>query len=161
MAENTDPWKYSITGFSFLVKFAKDDEGDGFDGFSDEECNFQEVSGLSVSLGVEEIKEGGENMLMHRIPTRARYQNLVLKRGLFKYKKGKLMEWLQDTLMSFSFTPKGLTISLIDENQNPMATWVVINAYPVAMKVSDFKSTESAVVVETIELAFDYFKRVN
>jgi hypothetical protein len=36
-----------------------------------------------------------------------------------------------------------------------------VNAYPVAMKISEFKAQENTLVVETMELWFDYFTKVN
>src|SRR5262245_60281327 len=43
---------------------------------------FTDVSGLSVELSGEEVAEGGENRFVQKYPTRAKYPELVLKRGL-------------------------------------------------------------------------------
>ena len=45
---------------------------------------FTEVSGLSVEMGTEEFVEGGENRFIQKYPTRAKYPELVLKRGLHR-----------------------------------------------------------------------------
>ena len=46
------------------------------------ESNFQEVSGLNFKFGVKEVPEGGENRFIHKFPVPAKYENLVLKRGM-------------------------------------------------------------------------------
>ena len=38
--------------------------------------SFQEVSGLSMELGVEECQEGSENRFTHRFPDRPKQDNL-------------------------------------------------------------------------------------
>src|SRR6185295_1376582 len=45
--------------------------------------SFQECSGLEVEMDVQEYLEGGRNDGVIRRVGRAKYQNLVLKRGMF------------------------------------------------------------------------------
>ena len=45
-------------------------------------ATFQEVSGLSIEIEVEEFAEGGENTFLHQVPVRSKFPNLVLKRGM-------------------------------------------------------------------------------
>ncbi|HEX6181118.1 MAG TPA: phage tail protein, partial [Chitinophagaceae bacterium] len=65
---------YPLVGFHFKVEFS------GV-GNSDNDTRFQEVSGLTAEIGTEELQVGGENRFSYRLPTRARFGNLVLKRG--------------------------------------------------------------------------------
>jgi phage tail-like protein len=63
---------------------------------------FQEVSGLDIEMDVQEYQEGGRNEGTIRRIGRAKYQNLVLKRGMF-WSAGsganrELWTWLQDTV---------------------------------------------------------------
>ena len=69
---------YPPTGFHFLVRF----EGllIKYPGIPD--VGFQEVTGLSTEIGVEEYREGGENRYAHRLPNPVTYQNLAMKRGM-------------------------------------------------------------------------------
>jgi len=127
---------------------------------SDHDCNFQEVSGLNVSLGIEEIKEGGENKFIHRIPTPPKYENLILKRGMFQMKDSELIRWAQNGIATFSFDPRDINIFLLDETGVSLAAWNIKNAYAVGIKVSNFKSMENAIVVESLELAFTHFERI-
>ena len=122
------------------------------------EGDFQEVSGLKVAMKFEEVQEGGENRYTHRFPKPPAYQNLILKRG---YLKGSpLIEWARKAFQQFEIKPKDVVIQLLDEDHNPLSSWNFVNAYPVAMTISDFKAQENSIVVETLELAFDYFDSI-
>jgi phage tail-like protein len=142
---------YPPVGFYFKVNII------GISGIN--EGNFQEVSGLNVKLGTEEIKEGGENRFVHRLPSYPKYENLVLKRGMVT--GSSLITWARNAVEQFTFKPTTVVLNLMDEKSSPLATWKFINAYPVGIKVSDFKAQENAIVIETLELSFDYFERVN
>ncbi|MEZ4873956.1 MAG: phage tail protein [Flavobacteriaceae bacterium] len=50
--------------------------------FKGVDAAFQEVSGISKELGVEEVVCGGENRFKYRLPTTTSGQNLVLKRAV-------------------------------------------------------------------------------
>jgi phage tail-like protein len=66
------------------------------------EGGFQECSGLDVEMDVQEYLEGGRNDGVIRRVGRAKYQNLVLKRGMLWSAGGSvdtaLWSWLQDTV---------------------------------------------------------------
>ncbi len=141
---------YPPVGFHFKVEFR-------LDGVVDGDSRFQEVSGLTSELGIEEVNEGGENRFSHRLPTRAKYGNLVLKRGLLK--DSRLIKWFRDAVEDFEFEPADVLVTLLNEEHEPLMGWNFVNAWPVKWVVSDFKAQENALVVETIELAYNYFKR--
>jgi phage tail-like protein len=123
------------------------------------EGSFQEVTGLQVKLGTEDVKEGGENRFVHRLPTPPKYENLVLKRGLFKG-SSPLIDWARQGVESFTFNPKTVLINLLDENGSPLASWNVLNAYPISLLMSEFKAQENNIAIETLELAFNNFTRI-
>ena len=82
------PIYYPPGGFHFKVEFL------GISGTStDTEQRFQEVSGLSFEIETEELVEGGENRFAYKLPKRAKYPNLVLKRGLLR--GTALLDWLK------------------------------------------------------------------
>jgi len=152
------PGYYPPTGFHFKVEFI------GVSGMdSDTEQRFQDVTGLSFEIETEALKEGGENRFEYKLPKRAKYPNLVLKRGLLTNKV--LIDWINSAMSTFftvviyDFKPADIMITLLDESGEPVAIWNVVQAYPVKWSMSDFKATENAVVVETIELAYQYFER--
>src|ERR1700736_6627990 len=55
--------------------------------------NWSKCDGLSVEYDVFEYKEGGENAFVHRIPGRAKYQNIKLTRPINKDTK-KVTAWI-------------------------------------------------------------------
>ena len=142
---------YPPVGFHFAVRFS----GVGGDGDTD----FQEVSGLTAEITVEELTVGGENRFTYRLPNRAKYSNLILKRGMLK--DSKLISWLTDAIEHFKFKPADLKVDLLNEDNQVLTSWNFIQAYPVKWAVSDFKAMENSLVVETVELAYQYFVRRN
>ncbi|MBN1987648.1 MAG: phage tail protein [Prolixibacteraceae bacterium] len=137
---------YPPAGFHFKVEFAN----------LKSEFEFQSVSGLTVELTTEEIAEGGENRFKHKLPVRTSFPNLVLKRGLVT--DSSLIKWCRDAVEDFNITPTDITISLLNQEHEPLMTWNVVHAYPLKWAVADFNAEESKLVVETIELAYSYFK---
>ena len=143
---------YPPVGFHFRVEFT-------LDGMQDGDVRFQEVSGLSAELGIEEVVEGGENRFPHRLPTRAKYSNLILKRGLLT--DSRLIDWCSDAIENFDFEPTTVNVTLLNENHEPVSeSYSFVRAWPVKWAVSDFKAQENSIVVETLELAYNYFSRI-
>ena len=86
---------YPPVGFHFRVDFS------GFPGES-ADIRFQSISGINASVpNSETYQEGGENRFTHRLPQRASYENLVLKRGMLV--GSRLIQWFKDALMDFKF----------------------------------------------------------
>lgn len=127
--------------------------------FPGEDAAFQEVSGISKELSVEEIVCGGENRFKYRLPTTATSQNLVLKRAIVPI-GSQLITWCSNTIdqgLAVSIQTQDVMLNLLDANGNVQMQWTFYNAYPVKYSVSDFKSEDGALVIETIELAYTYF----
>ncbi len=143
---------YPPAGFHFQVTFDLEDA-------SENDLRFQEVSGLSAELGSEEIQEGGENRFTHRLPTRGKYSNLILKRGLLT--DSGLIQWCRDAIENFVFNPTTVQVTLLNEQHEPLAeTYSFQRAWPQKWSVSDFKAQENSLVIETMELAYQYFTRI-
>jgi len=151
---------YPPVGFRFKVEFLN------VEGMNDEsEQRFQEVSGLSFEVELDDVKEGGENRFTYRFPKRVKYPNLILKRGLLK--GTAIRKWINDSISSLSnavpfvadFKPSDLTITLLDEADEAVAIWSVKQAFPIKWSTADFKATESAIVLETFEFSYQFFER--
>lgn len=121
---------------------------------------FQEVSGVEVTVETEPIAEAGLNEYSHRVPKRTSYNNLVLKRGLMA-DDSAMQEWVkgctQEGLLWF-IDARDVTLTLMDETGAPILSWNFVNAYPVKWSASGFNSMESAIVIESIELCYSYWK---
>lgn len=152
------PAYYPPVGFHFKVEFI------GVDGMdNDTEHRFQEVSGLSFEVETEELHEGGENRFSYKLPKRVKYPNLILKRGMLQ--GTAILDWFNSALNTYfnvviyDFKPADIMVTLMDEADQPAAVWNIVQAYPLKWSVSEFKATDNAIVVETIELAYQYFER--
>ena len=142
MADYYPPW-----GFYYKVEFGvSQDKND---------ARFQTVSGLSVEYDMEEYKEGGENRFTHKLPVRTKYADLVLKRGMLT--GSATVQWFLDAFRERVFQPKTVTVTLMNEKGEPLRTWSIAHAVPKKWTVSDFNSAENSVVVETLELSYQYF----
>jgi phage tail-like protein len=143
---------YPPVGFHFTVAFI------GVNGITDNDIRFQTVTGLNVELNTEELTEGGENRFVHKLPTRAKYPNLTLKRGMLK--GSALIKWFKDAVENHKFSPITINVSLLNEKHDPLATWSFIGAYPVKWEISDLDAAQNKIVVDTIEIAYKYFTRI-
>jgi phage tail-like protein len=138
---------YPPLGFSYRVEFSI--SSNRYD------VSFQSVSGLSVEYDFESYKEGGENRFEHKLPVRTKYSDLVLRRGMLT--DSDVINWFKAAFQNREFQPADVTISLLNEKLEILRTWVIVQAIPKKWQISDFSSTDSAIVVETIELAYRYF----
>jgi phage tail-like protein len=138
---------YPPVGFHFKVEF----QGIG----NDNDIRFQSVSGLSVEYETESIKEGGQNQYEHKLPVRTKYGDLVLKRGLLT--DSEIIDWCTRALFDREFDPAQIIITLLNDDHQPLMSWVVNNAWPKKWTVSDFNAAENSVVIETLEICYSYF----
>lgn len=147
---------YPPVGFYFRVNLAE--KGKKTTTASAVDNSFQEVTGLSVEFETESIKEGGENRFTHKVPTRTKFPNLVLKRGLVT-SSSAFSKWCLDSLssnLSKAIEPKNIVVMLLNEKGKPSMKWVFYNAWPVKMQFSDLKAMENKVAVETMEFSYQY-----
>ena len=104
----------------------------------------------------EEVAEGGENRFVQRYPGRAKYGDLVLKRGLLK--GSEVWDWARQCIEELDIEPKDVDVTLLNESHEPLMTWHLVGAYPVKWSVSDFNATANSFVVETLTLAYRHFR---
>jgi len=90
------------------------------------------------------------------LPVRARYSDLVLKRGLLV--DSAIVKWCKDAIENLSITPITIIVTLLNEKNQPLQTFNIVNAWPKKWSLSDFNAQESKIVVETMELSYQYFK---
>lgn len=121
----------------------------------DNDVRFTEVSGLSNEMGTEEVAEGGENRFTQKYPTRAKYPELVLKRGLLV--KSEVMSWIERCILDYEIKPMNVDVKLLNEEHQPLMTWHLVKAYPTKWSVSDLNASNNALVIETLQLTYQYF----
>lgn len=145
------PNYYPPTGYSFRVRF----EGIG----GDQDTSFQEVSGLTTSVGSQTYQEGGENRFAHRFPKPLTYGNLTMKRGLLL--GSGLIQWFQDIQESFRFETHDISVYLLNDERQEIAGWNFIQAYPVKWSFDTLNATQSSIFAENLEFSYQYYTRVN
>jgi len=151
-------------GFYFAVNILDKKVGAG----AAMDAAFQEVSGISAEWQTEEIQEGGENRFSYKVPGRVKYDNLVLKRGLVVWPsplgiwcRYRLSNSLNNIKASDKLSPKNIMVQLLDANSKvPIMAWFFSGALPLKWEVSEFKSQDSSIVVETLSFSYNYFKTV-
>jgi phage tail-like protein len=139
--------------FSFRVAI------DGAEG----DTGFQEVSGFQVDIETEDVVEGGQNRFVHRLPTRTKYSNLVLKRGVVTT-ASEFGAWVSRAMSSGPVRQadaKTIVVQLMDETRAPLVVWKVFGAYPLRWEHSQLNSRSEEVLTETIELSYQFFQRQN
>lgn len=135
----------------------------GLEGCDSTDASFQEISGLKAEWTTEEVTEGGQNSFVYRLPTRTKFSNLTLKRGVVRH-GSNLAAWLSRSFsadfVSNRVEPKTAVVMLLDTFSRPHVAWTVVGAYPVSWDHSEMKSTDSGLMVETIELScYRFFRR--
>lgn len=124
---------------------------------------FQEVSGITREVTLEEVACGGENRFKYRLPTASTSQNLVLRRAVVPAGSA-LIKWCSDCIddgFANIIKPQDVSVDLLDANGNVCVKWTFKKAYPVKYSVSDLKSQDNSLLVESIELAYTYFDVIN
>ncbi len=125
---------------------------------------FQSVSELSVTRAIEPLTEGGLNDFGREFPGQISYAHITFGVGLsssdFFYK------WMMDGRYAGRAATKNFT--LVQRRPNPsgdspifveVKRWDFFNAFPVSWKISELSVKESSnIVIESLELSFDYFE---
>lgn len=126
---------------------------------------FMEVSGLEVSVGVEEIEEGGENSFVHKLPGRMSWPNISLKRGVTQ--NDTLFTWLtkssgeQFAANGSVLTRSTAAITLVGPGGTRLRTWTFVGAFPVRWKGPDFSVSSTDMAVEELEITHHGFRAAN
>jgi phage tail-like protein len=115
---------------------------------------FSEVSGLSVETDVVEYRDGSSPEF-HKIkmPGMQKFGNITMKRGIFQGDNDFFKWW--NTVALNKIERRDVTISLLNENHEPVVVWKVKNAWPSKVQSTDLKSDDNGVAIETIELVHE------
>ena len=113
---------------------------------------FSECSGLEMTMDIEDYKEGGNNGTILHFPTRVKWSNLRLKRGVTF--ADDLWQWHYDFSQGIGVRRDGLVV-LQDERHNPAKAWTFTRGLPIKWTGPSFNAAQSQVVVEEIEIAHE------
>jgi phage tail-like protein len=112
---------------------------------------FTECTGLEAEYETLAYAEGGQNMFVHQLRGRLRYQNVVLKRGITSSRA--MLDWFQKNKERSS--RGGMTIKLLDRDLKVIQTWAFSCAVPIKY-VGPTPSTDgTGMAIETLEIAHE------
>lgn len=115
---------------------------------------FTEVSGLDVESEVVEYREGASPEYSKiKMPGMQKYSNITLKRGTFKSDNEYFKWW--NTVKLNTIERRDVTISLLNENHEPVVTWKIKNAWPNKIQSTDLKADGNEVAIESMELVHE------
>lgn len=117
-----------------------------------EQAGFNEVTGFDASLDVIEYREGNELTTPRKLPGLTKYGNITLKWGTTD--SMELYEWIQEC-MEGTIERKTITIIALDEEGNDVATWQVIEAWPMRYTAPSFNGLGAEVAIEALEFAHE------
>ncbi|MEW6582084.1 MAG: phage tail protein [Actinomycetota bacterium] len=110
---------------------------------------FTECTGLQMEYEVFEYQEGGENGFVHKLRGRAKYPNIVMKRGVTSERS--LFNWFAATKDEVKRAEGDITLYSTD--LTPMRKWSFRGAFPVKWQGPNLKSNSGEIAVETLEFA--------
>ena len=116
--------------------------------------NWTKCEGLTVEYDVHEYSEGGQNAFVHRLPGRAKYQNLKLTRQLDP-SSPRVAEWIG----SIGTSPQRQTanVAVLDAEGNEVTSWDLIDVFPVRWTGPNLDIEASQFATESLELAHNGF----
>lgn len=115
---------------------------------------FTEVSGLDVEREVIEYRDGSSKEYSKlKMAGLTKFSNITLKRGSFD-KDNDFYDWWSSIKLE-TVERRDITISLLNEDHEPVVTWKVKNAWPSKVTPTDLKSDDNSVAIETMELVHE------
>jgi phage tail-like protein len=118
-----------------------------------DELGFSEVEAPTGEIEVIEYREGADRVnTARKLPGLAKYPNVTLKRGITG--RTDLFEWWK-SVRDGQVMRRNVTITLLDEQRQPVFRWLLRNAWPVKLEGPALKATGNEVAIETLELAHE------
>jgi phage tail-like protein len=117
---------------------------------------FRECTGIAVEVETKDYMEGGSNDFVHKLPTRLKYPNIVLKRGVTH--EDALLKWFWESAQSVQ--RKEMTITLLGPGTKPVRSWAFLNAYPVKWTGPNLNASSNQIAVETLEVVHNGLRGV-
>ena len=109
---------------------------------------FRECTGLAAEIEVKDYNEGGVNDRVHKLPTRMKYPNLVLKRGVTY--EDALLRWL----WTVQRKPQrvNVTVSLIGPDGADVRSWSFQDAFPIKWTGPNLNASSNQIATEALEI---------
>ena len=123
------------------------------------DIRFQKVSGLSVKLELEKVKNVAENAYMHvELPKKSNYPNLKLERGYVV--QSPLSLEINAAFSLFQFYPSNVLLTILNDVGLPQSAWLFMQAFPVSWELGGLDANANEVVLESMELKYTHFQAI-
>jgi phage tail-like protein len=116
--------------------------------------DWQKCEGLSVEFDIFEYREGGENGYIHRLPGRAKYQNVKLTRPISPA-SGVVAKWVATVLGSKATTTASVVV--LDAAGQEVTHWDLTGVYPARWTGPTLDVTQNQVAMEVLEMSHNGF----
>lgn len=115
---------------------------------------FTEVTGLEVTTEKIEYRDGASKEYHKvRMPGMQTFGDLTLKRGVFAADNEFYAWWNSVSLNTIE--RRDITISLLNENHEPVVIWKVKKAWPTKVTSTDLNSSGNETAIETLVLTHE------
>ena len=121
---------------------------------------FMEVSGLDIEIEAVSFREGSNpDDSFRKVPGLRKFSDIILKRGIVKG-DNEFFAWI-NTKQIGTIERRDVTISLLNENHEPIVVWKVQNAFPVKYSGPVLEANGSDLAIETLVLTHEGISVVN
>jgi phage tail-like protein len=118
---------------------------------------FTEATGIGVEYDALTVEEGGNNGFQVKLRGRAKYPNLVLKRGVTH--ETALLEWFRKCEQSVDY--RTVFVNLVAPDAEVVRSWSFLMCWPVKWTGPNLKGGSNAAATETLEIAHMGFIEVD
>jgi phage tail-like protein len=127
---------------------------------------FQECTGLEIDMDIQEYYEGGSNNAVVRRVGRAKYQDLILKRGMFYGDGGRvnpdLWNWLQDVASDVRPVRRyNGRIEVWSVAKQVAAIWTFDRGLPAKIRGPELNGKTGEVAIEELHIAHEGLRLVS
>jgi phage tail-like protein len=115
---------------------------------------FSQVHGLTVSVSTHEIREGGQNSYVRKVPGRMTWPNLVFTRGITQ--SDNLFEWIsRSSGEGFAANKNSLTrvtgaVTAVGSDGERLRAWEFLDVFPVRWKGPEFAAGSQSPLQEEL-----------
>lgn len=113
---------------------------------------FTECTGLEMSLEIKDYEEGGNNSGVLKFPTRVKWSNITLKKGVGT--STALWDWHYGFVEGRGRRRDGV-IMLMDDLSVPQHIWYFKRGLPLKYTGPSMNASQNSVAIEAIEIAHE------
>jgi phage tail-like protein len=119
---------------------------------------FTEFQLPTLTIETQEIKEGGQNEFVHKLPVRMTPGTVTLKHGILY--GSELFKWYMQVMKGdMKNATRQVVVAMFDiaAEPEPIMLWGFFNAYPIKWSGPTLKADDRAVAIETLEFVHHGF----